>query len=468
MKDAAKPLFRFFPAPLRGAAVLLLGLLFGGTALHGETEGNLTVSPPSAETLPPKARTFYEAVALYMARDYENAYVAFDRLFRVHMGDVLINFYLGLSASATKRYDTAISAFERVLFAEPKNARAHFELGKVYFATGLFEQAEIEFRRALFFADTEELIALIQKYIAAALSYRKRSFLSASASFGVFQDDNVNQGNDYSYTSASSDPNNPAAQDTGHNESLSFHHLYDIGGPKEYYLLTTASIFYRTFSEHDDQNFRFYRIATGPFYRTDTYTLTFPVGTEYMEYGGDPYLHGYDLGAVYRIPWGKDRRFSLEATHKQTRYIPDDEKENDSDQNEISAEISNLIPDQLPGLTVSALFRSIRAVKGSEPTVDNDQQEYAIRYSRKLHPALTLAPSYHYRHRDYRGEQRFWFDDRGFTRSDDTTTLRADLTYRISQPVFVRLGWMNTENRSNHPIYSYQKNRFQLTLSYIF
>ena len=402
--------------------------------------------------------TFIQAVALYVARDYENAHKAFKFLFLKDMSSAKINFYLGLCAYELGDYDGAIAAYERVLFVQANNARCRFELGRSYYALGMYEQAEIEFRKVLQLTNDAKLIGSIKKYIANIDSYRKRHFLSGNLSFGAVVDSNINNGNNYTIPILGNTPVNKPTSDYGHAENAAVRYLYDGGDKNEFFWLNEAVLYNKSYSQEKDYDILFGRLQTGVEYKSSDFYLIVPVGYEYLRYGGEAYLYATDLSFKLYYPLKNQSTFYLYAKRKEEINLIETNRDFDADTNEMTIGMQNAVGKWLPGFSIYLTQKERRKKRGEETSVDSSDRRLKLNYQKKINEQLSFYPQYTYRELRFLEKQDFWFEPEAVERFDRSQSLSLTLLFSRTEETSWTLNYSYSEVRSSYPLYSYNKS----------
>ena len=86
---------------------------------NNTTEASKNKTPGQQDGAVVSPERMKEAVDLYSAGKFAEAYKIFNALFALKGDDARVNFYLGRCATELKLYDEALEAFERVLMVEP-------------------------------------------------------------------------------------------------------------------------------------------------------------------------------------------------------------------------------------------------------------------------------------------------------------------------------------------------------------
>lgn len=105
--------------------------------------------------------------------------------------DNQVEFLLGLLDMADSDYNSAIARFRRILVSEPKNVRVRLEMGRAYFLSGDYYDAERQFRFAGAGRLPPNVLANVDRFLAAIRSLKTFSY---SFSLAVAPDSNLNAG----------------------------------------------------------------------------------------------------------------------------------------------------------------------------------------------------------------------------------------------------------------------------------
>ncbi len=412
--------------------------------------------------------TYIQAVALYVARDYENAFKAFKFLFLKDMSSSKVNFYLGLCAYELGDYDGAIAAYERVLFIEPNNARARFELGRSYYKLAMYEQAEIEFRKVLRLTEDPKLLGAIKKYMVNIESYRKRHFFSGGLSAGAIVDDNVNNGNNHIIPTLGSTPVNEQVSDYGHVESVNLRYLYDGGDKNDFFWQNAASLYNKGYRGEGGYDIFFTRVQTGIEYKSRRFFLILPVGYEYLRYGGEAYLDARDLSAKLYLPLVDSITLYGYAKLKAETNLLAENRDFDATSQEVTLGLQNAVGELLPGISVYLTQKERRKVRGEETSVDSTIRKVKLNYQKKLSDSLSFFPQYTYRELDFLEKQDFWFEPSPIKRFDKSHHLSLTFLISRSDEESLTLNYTYSDVKSDYALYSYRKNVLSVMYNYAF
>lgn len=406
--------------------------------------------------------TFIQAVALYVARDYENAHKAFKFLFLKDMSSAKINFYLGLCAYELGDYDGAIAAYERVLFVQPNNARCRFELGRSYYALGMYEQAEIEFRKVLRLTDDAKLIGSVKKYIANIDAFRKRHFLSGNLSFGAVVDTNINNGNNYTIPVLGNAPVNKPTSDYAHAENAALRYLYDAGDKNEFFWQNEVVLYNKSYEREKDYDIFFGRLQTGVEYKSSRFYLIVPAGYEYLRYGGEAYLYATDLSLKLYYPLKNSSTFYFYAKRKEEINLIKINRGFDTDSNEVTFGLQNALGKLLSGVSIYLTQKERRKKRGVETSVDSDDRRIKLNYQKKINEQISFYPQYTYRELRFLQKQDFWFEPEAVERFDISQNVSLTLLFSRSEDRSLTLSYSYSDVRSGYPLYSYNKSIISL------
>ena len=430
-------------------------------------DGEKEPAPKSGVTVH-KDITYIQAVALYVARDYVNAYQAFKFLFLKDMSNPKVNFYLGLCAYELEDYDGAIAAYERVLFIEPNNARARFELGRSYYKLAMYEQAELEFRKVLRLTRDQKLIDAVKKFIVNIDAYRQRHFFSGSLSVGAIVDDNVNNGNNCIIPDLGTSPVNRQTSDYGHLESMNLQYLYDGGDKNGFFWLNAASLYNKGYREEGGYDIFFARGQTGLEYKSKALFMLLPVGYEYLRYGGEAYLDARDISVKLYVPlWESTTLYAFGKLKEETNLIRQN-RGFDAQSREATIGVQNLLTPVLKGVSLYLTQKERRKKRGEETSVDSTIQKIKLNYQKKLTDTISFYPQYTYRELRFLEKQAFWFEAEPVERTDRSHHVALTFLFARTEQESLTLNYTYSDVLSTYKLYSYRKNVISMMYNYTF
>jgi Tfp pilus assembly protein PilF len=95
------------------------------------------------------ASDFADGKIFFKNKEYEKAYISFEKAFFKDMANMEISFYLGRTAFELGNFKEAQVAFNRVLMNDENNLRVKLELGRIFLAQNNFIESEKIFREVL-------------------------------------------------------------------------------------------------------------------------------------------------------------------------------------------------------------------------------------------------------------------------------------------------------------------------------
>lgn len=122
---------------------------------------------------------------------FEEARQILDRLEAATPRERQVQFLLALLDRQDQDYDGAIRRFRRILVDEPKTERVRLELGRTFFEAGDYTSAERQFRFARAGQVPATVVENIDRYLGAI---RQRKTLSLDLTLAVSSDSNLNAG----------------------------------------------------------------------------------------------------------------------------------------------------------------------------------------------------------------------------------------------------------------------------------
>lgn len=247
-------------------------------------------------------QAFNQAKTLYDARQFSQAYQAFQTLWQKMPASLTVNFYLGSSALELKRYDEAMTAFDRVLMLNPQHTRTRLELARLYFETNEFEMANNELDIALK-ADLPQPVRNNVLALKAQMDkQRSRHSHAFTVVLGLNYDSNAK--NDIGDGESFDLPGfgglelsgNKEQSDFGFGQTLVYNHGYDFGDRGGWVLNNQLIGFNKINKEISENNLLYFAASTTPTYIHDIYKMTFPLEIERVFVDGKGYLSNQGLG----------------------------------------------------------------------------------------------------------------------------------------------------------------------------
>lgn len=230
---------------------------------------------------------FSQAVTLFDAKEYTQAYPLLVALFDKKTDDEKINFYLGRCATELKLYDQAVLAFERVLMMNPDHVRSHLEMGRIFFEQGQNDDAQMEFETVLEKNPPVVVRNQVLSLLAEIENSKKKHFISGAFIAGVMMDSNVK--NDIGLTTyvppvigLQLNGNKPV-YDMAFTETLALNHQYKTKSP--YSWQNSLVIFNQGYERTPASNVLFMQASSGLGYKSGKIDLLLSPVVEKLKYG---------------------------------------------------------------------------------------------------------------------------------------------------------------------------------------
>ena len=406
------------------------------------------------------------------------------------LGNPLFDFYYGIASLDSGHAGEGVLALERYLLNFPDNRSARFQLARGYFILGEDQRAKDEFLALQLGAGGAEKVA-IDRYLDAIRSRESRYLPTSSAyvELGLGFDDNINAG--VNGGSAVSIPGlgifTIASNGVGAKESDSYT-LATVGGQVTYPVAPGIALFGAASADikqymkgNNDQFDQFsYGAIGGVSYLKDKNLYKFALGLSQMEVDKQNYVQTTSLNGEWHHQYDDANRFTLGAQYAQLGY--DDtyvyltkNKVGGKFFNRSSNRSSDLyavsgtwarafsLPYQ-PLLTTSINYGEER----NQKNIDNLSREM---WGGRVGLSLTPAPQWGmalglaYQESQYQAA----FAGAGTpSRKDESWVADASVSYFYSRELTFRVEAQVTNQRSNIPVFTYDRNVLNFKARYDF
>ncbi len=407
-------------------------------------------------------RTYSDAMDAYKAKDYQNSYELFSKLYLTKLSDVKLNFNLGRSAYETGHYEIALAAFERVEMLDATNLRNKLEKARTYFMLKMYEDAEIVFKEVLGNPMLPKNVrSNIELYLAKVTGAQKKSFTYATMNLDWVYDSNVNYGSlDDSYNiGTTSYPTTDEKSDRALQASVDLVNIYDIGEVGAYAIKNRISAYLKDYQKENDYDTQYIGYMPSLVYKYTKYTAEMVVGLDTLTLGKELYLK-----SVYYMP-------RLEYAHTntlrsivyfkyQTKFF---QQAAQSDLNANHYELSYSLQDVLsPRSYAQATIIGIIERKHKGSNIDVDYNEYKLNaiYVNQLTSTYGAEIYGEIRKRKYDDHSTI-FDS---TRDDTSETISASLSAKILQTLRFNVKTLYNRVDSNQNVFSYRKYTISIGL----
>lgn len=399
------------------------------------------------------------AMALLKAKQYDEAYDAFFKLFMDDTANARINFYLGLSAAGAKRHDEAVAAFERVLIVEPNHTRARLELARSLFFLKLFDEAEAQFKMVLESGDVPpEVLEKVRTFMVAIEDTRIRNHYNAVVMLGLQYDTNIN--NDVGQNTYVIDPDaipggvkgeNPVS-DAIHQEMANLNHIYDFGRLGDYFMQNSFTAFAQNYLDNDENNLLFYSIASGIAANQAGSSMGAKLHYDNVQIDSVDFLSV--LGAEVKYSQPLSEQIIGEAKVKLQQKSFPDTPDNDSSFNEVSLDGKYKLKESKDYYHANLLFSSERAKDSA--SIDRDIVGLRVGYSKAFDAKNTLNSTLGYKQVNYTQESI----DQNLEmakRSDTQLKVAFQYIYKLDKKHIINGSFSYLDNASSHAAFDYDK-----------
>jgi len=370
---------------------------------------------------------YIQAYQLHLNGEYEKAIKELKKS-KQEYSDPNLHLLWGHSAKELGNLNEAMSAYERVLMLDPKNTQAKNALDEIYKKTN---------RHALL--NPQDSLTTLNTHLSFALGYD--SNLNATPDSSTLQD----------YLGDGTNVNSTASAFAQLSTALTYtDELGEKGGWYTKYVL-------KGFVQHNHRstfhNLRTLSLEAGIGHNTQRYNLYMPLSYYRIHYLGEDLLAQYRFHPKLFIPIGKDNIFNLNVVFSKNEYISTENKiKNDTT---IALEVGNYFLFKKDFVSVHLKYEHHSDIEGiASKYIGAEFWTLKVGGKYTFTPTLTALLNYRFRYGQY--------DDvvgaTTTTRDDNFHQLDAKLLYEWSDKSNLFLSYTYTNNKSNYPLVSYDKN----------
>ena len=412
--------------------------------------------------------------------EYQDALGKFRQAYRLAPGNLDINFYLGRAAFESGDYETPIMAFERVIIGSWQvegekgkmvRNRARLELGRSHFRLGLHDSAEAYLREVLASdppetvrQNVEQLLSKIEGVVAEKT--RNHTF-GGRLELSLAWETNVGS------TPLSSDIALPSlgdiVVDVGDEETdyergpiLNLWHRYDFDSSPVAWrtFLDWATVDY---SQESDYDTSLLRLASGPSFNGEAYTLDLQGVYELIDKGNEKYAESRGAKTTFATLLSQNLQLTLTGQVLSKRYFQDPQRQ------ALNGFVS-------AGPVVRWGANEVRASVGLElenaeadETWEDDEYSYnrfraRVRYKRKLPEKFWLTCMYRYWYTRYDATDAVFLE----RRVDKSHQIDVRVGKKLSENVSVIVGHRRSIARSSIELYRYTSDNSYVLLRVTF
>ncbi|MFA6015740.1 MAG: surface lipoprotein assembly modifier [Gallionellaceae bacterium] len=427
-------------------------------------------SPPSPEEIA-KAQAFEktlnEADVLINAGKPAEAFQLLAPFDFEYSGNVRFDYLLGISALDSGSPDKATLAFERVLAVDPNFAGARLDMARAYFSLGDMPRARTEFEAVMKQDPPEAAKLTIEKYLLAIADSEKSKNLKFSAyvETSVGRDTNVNNSTDQSKIAVPAFGNLVFTLNPTNRKQADFYYTAAAGADISYTFAEQWGVYagldYRMRGNKKLTDFDTDSIDTRAGASLTLGDHAIRMGGTYGRYNtaGVPNRNSYGITSDYKYSFNATNQFNLFGQYGMNRFIDTIMQANDFDQTVLGTGFMHMFED---GKTVVFTSLNMALEKSLHDRADGDKQGYGVRVGGQTSFTETTETftNLGYTTGSYDKENVSFLA----SRSDTTLDVAAGLNWHPFKIVTIRPQVSYSNNKSNIPIYSFDRVDASLTL----
>lgn len=410
---------------------------------------------------------FGQAEALVKTGKAAEAFALLDPFEDQYAGNVRYDYLLGIAALDSGKPDRATLAFERVLAVDPNFAGARLDMARAYFQLGDLARAKSEFETVLAQNPPEAARVTIARYLDAIAQREKakqtvlRGYLEAT----LGHDDNVNNSTSQSQIAVPALGNLIFTLDPTNVKRADSYALFGAGGDVSHEINPAFAVFggvdvrYRSNFSEDRFDYKSADARVGAAFLRDqdVFRVSVGGGRYYLDHASNRDTTGFM--ADWRRVLDPSNHLNVFAQHSRFRFAGATLSVNDFDQTILGAGWLRVLADGKSAYS-AALFGGEE--RDTNNRADGGKRLFGVRFGGQLgvRDNVDLFGSIGAQRGDY-DRQNAAFQT---TRDDEQVDATLGLTWRLPNSWTVRPQLMYVRNRSNIPIYAYERTDVSITL----
>lgn len=408
-----------------------------------------------------------KAEALMKAGQAAQAYAMLEPFESQFAGEVRYDYLLGIAGLDSGKPDRATLAFERVLAVSPDFAGARLDMARAYFELGDISRAKAEFETVFKQTPPEVVRVTIRRYLDAIerIENAKQTVITGFAELTIGRDDNINNSTSQTQVVVPAlgdlvftlNATNVKRGDRYGMMAAGVDIAHEIGGG--YTLFGGTSGRYRANSSEDSFDFKSGDIRGGVAIRGETTLFRAYVNGERFYLDNAANRNTTALGADLRYGVTRNDFLNLFGQHSRYRYQAQTLSVNDFNQKLIGLGWLRLSQDGRSALSANLFWGREDALN---ERADGDKRILGLRLGGQLNlrDNLDAFVSIDAQQGDYRQSNTAFQKTRG----DNQVDAVMGIIWRIDNAWSLRPQVLYVRNRSNIPIYAYERTDFSIML----
>lgn len=391
---------------------------------------------------------FIIAKAFFSQGNYEVSYKKFHALFLKNSDNLMINYYLGISASKLKKYDEATAAFERALIKKDDFHRARLELAMALYRAGLKTEAKQHFKIVLAQPIPKNIRDNIERFLKGYESDKdKKLFLKLIIALN--SNDNItngNTGNEFYIKNDIGPFTNPDEEkDTSHTEiiDLTYKHTINDSFSMNHKFVGLN----KSQTDFDDYDLTLLSYKPTLYYSTTENKRAFQIGIDKITTGDENNFQALLFAYTYETFSSKNFRYGYGLSYQDFSF--DDKSNEDKNYSKSSLKyFFNLFRFSYLG----SIDLDIKD-NGDRTDINKVISNNTFMFGHKIYKEA-LNFQYNFRFKQFLDENKS-FDN---FRQDIYHKLQFNISHYFNKYNTLGFNISHIENESNQDIYTYKKN----------
>ncbi len=439
-----------------------------------DAEATEKIEKMSPEEVDKLDRLLAKALTLYYDRQFAKALPIFKQLSsKVETMDIM--FWLGTSALEMGDLNLAEKKFLLMLAEDPTLNRVRLELARAYFLLERYEECRQQLQIVLAAKPPDMVVKNINSMLRAVDERTQRVRWSARVSLSAEYDNNINAGPESETFLVSGGqltiaPQNRRISDTAFTESFNGNILADPFGERFFYLNTSASFYHRWYVSESLYEFVSGEVLGGPWFMGRKYVVKLHGIYKKFWYQHDRLSHVWAVNPSFEYYPTQYLSLGGRYEYSEERYDLDMYRMQDNQIHSYKGTASVYLFNR------KHLFTVGYGEEHKNAKIDRFSYRgpiYEVSYFAQLHKGNNLLTGtelflrYSFADRYYQARPLIAaiFPQRNLNqgREDERHTYLATLSQNIGKYYFLSLSYSYTDNRSNTPVFEFEREIFSLS-----
>ena len=359
-----------------------------------------------------------------------------------------------------KAYEDALVLFDRILIETPTNANAKYYYAKTLYKLGFLQESAKSFSELKKINLNTKVEKSINTYLKDIEHKTKRNFFTATLSYGIGHDDNINLNTDKSFTQYGpyllQNDTNKTKSSYGI-LSLNISHHYKA---KSFDLISNLYTYNELAHSAKGNDLNYIDMSSAIMKNKNNFTWMLPIG--YNRIYLDDKLISYNFythpSIRYTITKKLNTTFFANYTDNHTKYAPD------RDYHILGGGIGIRYKSKKSTSLFNINLQRYTKKESTRYDINKNQIDYMLWEEYQIFNTLYLGTNVAYSTHDYRDLDPVM----GYKRKDKRTLYALWIRKSVDKKTAIKAEFQHTINSSDINLYSYHKNNYTINYQHIF